>query len=164
MTVKSQSDAQVRAELVDEVIDRMPDWVTALTRLNDAVADRMGVGATDLHCLHALNRRGPSTAGELSEQLGRITGAITHMINRLEAVGYVRRISDPTDRRRVVVEASEAGLAKAAAGYIGLDARSRETLGDFTTEQLRAITQFVRGGINDAAAEIQQISTSIPAG
>lgn len=160
MTVKPQSDAHVRAALVDQVIGGMPDWVTTLTRMNDVVADRMGVGATDLHCLHALNRRGPSSAGELSTQLGRTTGAITHMINRLEGAGYVRRVSDPADRRRVVVEASEEGLAKAAAGYDGLDARSRQSLSEFTTDQLRAIARFVRSGIDDAAAEVQQISTS----
>nr|WP_281250094.1 MarR family transcriptional regulator [Nonomuraea jiangxiensis] len=68
-------------------------------------------------CLHALDRAGASTAGALSSQLGRTTGAVTHMIDRLEKAGYVRRKPDPQDRRRVLVEASASGLERIASLY-----------------------------------------------
>ena len=36
--------------------------------------------------------------------MGLTTGAVTRVIDRLEQAGYVRRTTDPADRRRVVVE------------------------------------------------------------
>src|SRR4051812_37338742 len=69
-----------------------------------AVADRMGVSVTDAKCRSILLQLGPMTAGMLAEQLGLTTGAVTGVINRLESAGFVRRVADPKDRRRVVVE------------------------------------------------------------
>ena len=47
---------------------------------------------------------GPITAGELAERTGLTTGAITGVIDRLEKAGFVRRVKDPDDRRRVIIE------------------------------------------------------------
>ncbi|HEY7130982.1 MAG TPA: MarR family transcriptional regulator, partial [Candidatus Limnocylindrales bacterium] len=47
---------------------------------------------------------GATTAGRLSEITGLTSGAVTRVIDRLEQAGYVRRIPDPADRRRVIVE------------------------------------------------------------
>jgi DNA-binding MarR family transcriptional regulator len=43
-------------------------------------------------------------AGRLGELTGLTTGAVTGMIDRLEEEGYVRRINDPKDRHRTIVE------------------------------------------------------------
>src|SRR4051794_32053548 len=68
-----------------------------------AVADQLGLNLTDLSCTGILSAEGPITAGRLAELTGLTTGAITGVIDRLERAGYVRRESDPNDRRRVVV-------------------------------------------------------------
>ena len=47
---------------------------------------------------------GATTAGRLSEITGLTSGAVTRVIDRLEQAGYVRRVPDPADRRRVIVE------------------------------------------------------------
>ena len=44
------------------------------------------------------------SAGRLSELTGLTTGAVTGIIDRLEKAGYVRRINDPKDRRRTIIE------------------------------------------------------------
>lgn len=69
-----------------------------------AIADAAGIHSTDFECLDLLDWTGPVTAGELARRLGVTSGAITGVIDRLERAGWVRRTSDPTDRRRVVVE------------------------------------------------------------
>jgi len=68
-----------------------------------AVADRLGMGLTDLLCCAVLSATGPTTAGRLAELMGLTTGAITGVVDRLETLGYARREADPTDRRRVIV-------------------------------------------------------------
>jgi len=77
---------------------------TATVLFHSAVADRLGVGVTDVKCYSVLRQTGPITAGELGERVGLTTGAITGVIDRLEQVGLVRRARDPRDRRRVVLE------------------------------------------------------------
>ena len=69
-----------------------------------AIADRAGIHGTDFECLDVLDWAGPITAGELARHVGITSGAVTGVIDRLERIGFVRRASDPRDRRRVIVQ------------------------------------------------------------
>jgi DNA-binding MarR family transcriptional regulator len=69
-----------------------------------ALAERAGMHPTDFECVDVLDWTGPIPAGELARRVGLTSGAITGVIDRLERGGWVRRTSDPTDRRRVIVE------------------------------------------------------------
>jgi DNA-binding MarR family transcriptional regulator len=60
------------------------------------------LSATDRKCLDLLSR-GPVTAGEIASFTGLTTGAVTGIIDRLTKVEYAERVSDPQDRRRVLV-------------------------------------------------------------
>ena len=53
--------------------------------------------------------------------MGLTTGAVTRVIDRLEQAGYVRRVPDPADRRRVIVEVVPDKVAgvKATLGRVG---------------------------------------------
>lgn len=44
------------------------------------------------------------TSGELASRLALSSGATTRLMDRMVAAGYARRITDPADRRRVLVE------------------------------------------------------------
>jgi DNA-binding MarR family transcriptional regulator len=71
----------------------------------DAAAARLGLNRTDLDCWSIVHLSGSATAGELAEITGLTTGAMTGVIDRLVHAGYVRRDTDPDDRRRVIVRA-----------------------------------------------------------
>lgn len=85
------------------------------------------------------------------------TGAVTHMIDRLEKAGYVRRMPDPRDRRRVLVEALPPGLERIASFYDGIDARSRQLMAAFPDDQLAAIHAFLLGSYESAAQECDRL-------
>jgi DNA-binding MarR family transcriptional regulator len=70
---------------------------------HQAIADRLGLGATEHRTLDILLLNGPRTAGELAATTGLTTGAITGVVDRLERAGFVRRERDRDDRRRVLV-------------------------------------------------------------
>jgi DNA-binding MarR family transcriptional regulator len=70
-----------------------------------AVAERLGMHPTDLQFLGFVQLHGPTTPGQLAELSGLTTGAVTGVLDRLERAEFVRRVSDPADRRRVLVEA-----------------------------------------------------------
>lgn len=50
-----------------------------------------------------------SSPGALAKHEQLTTGAMTNRLDRLEAMGFVRRLPDPGDRRGVVVELTAAG-------------------------------------------------------
>ncbi len=83
-----------------------------VTRALDDLASAAGISLADYLVLGVV-RRSPdrrSTPTRICEVLRRTTGGMTLTIDRLEASGWLRRSSDPTDRRRVVVELTPAGL------------------------------------------------------
>jgi DNA-binding MarR family transcriptional regulator len=93
-----------RAQLLAD-IDREGRRTGSLGALHGrAIAERVGMHPTDFECLDVLDWTGPIAAGELARRVGLTSGAITGVIDRLERGGWVRRASDPADRRRVIVE------------------------------------------------------------
>ena len=77
----------------------------AVVFFHEAVAAHVGMNAAEWKCLGLLDQHGSLTASRLAELSGFTTGAITGIVDRLERGGYVRRNSNPEDRRSVIVEA-----------------------------------------------------------
>lgn len=73
--------------------------------LNTACAERLGLHATEWECVNLLVDALPQplTAGQLAAHSGLTTGAVTGVLDRLEAKRWVNRERDPNDRRRVIV-------------------------------------------------------------
>src|SRR5437763_16142420 len=72
--------------------------------VDDLICQLLGINRTDARCLDILDERGRMNAGDLAEASRLTTGAITAVIDRLERAGLARRVPDPADRRRVLVE------------------------------------------------------------
>ncbi|GAA4814058.1 MarR family transcriptional regulator [Actinomycetospora chlora] len=107
----------------EDVVAALAAWSVRLVQFNGLVADRMGVGATELQCLYELARHGPATPGVLAGRLNLTTGSASRVVERLHAAGHVRRVADPADRRRVLVEPEAASIARIGAAYDPLNAR-----------------------------------------
>jgi DNA-binding MarR family transcriptional regulator len=80
------------------------EYLTAQIVVGQALAQVLGLGATDFFGLNLIALSGSLTAGELATRIGLSTGAATRLIDRLEQAGYVRRVRDQADRRKVVIE------------------------------------------------------------
>ncbi|RFU41236.1 MarR family transcriptional regulator [Actinomadura logoneensis] len=78
--------------------------MSALMLHGQASAKAVDLGATDLYALNILKLFGPLTPGELGRRAGLTTGPTTRLVDRLEQAGYVRRVPDADDRRKVIVE------------------------------------------------------------
>jgi DNA-binding MarR family transcriptional regulator len=115
--------------------------------VDDLICQLLGVNRTDARCLDILDQHGSMSAGDLAEASRLSTGAITAVIDRLERAGYARRVPDPRDRRRVVVELTP----KADAATIELMVEPMRKLykpmaDDYTEEELRLFIDFTRRG------------------
>ena len=84
-----------------------------------AVAERLGLGPADHKCLDLLVERGSMTSSQLAAITGLTTGAITGVVNRLEAAGYVQRQPDPDDRRKQVLTPVPEGIQSSRSGTCG---------------------------------------------
>jgi DNA-binding MarR family transcriptional regulator len=134
------------ATLNDEV-GRKSSTATILFQM--AIADHMGLGLTDLVCGEILSRTGPIAAGELAELSGLTTGAITGVVDRLEKAGLVRRVNDPDDRRRVILEPVTARFEESGRDpYTALEEAFSEVYARYTDEQLVILLDFLRRSVD----------------
>lgn len=133
-----------RERLVAELAREVRLMARQMVRFYDAVADQLGLHITDLTCLGTLRDRGRASPGELATELGLTTGAVTRVIDRLERQGFVRRVPDPHDGRRVIVEL----VAEAQAPVVGLFASQAahvtESVADLGEPELRLLLAYVR--------------------
>ena len=150
---------QTKDELIGELTNEIRAGQVAVDQMDDAACRALGVNRTDGRCLDIIDREGPVAAGRLAQASGLTTAAVTAVIDRLERAGYARRVDDPKDRRRVLVELTP--LLRERAGVIwGPHQFFVEQLQQFTVEQLRFLLDFNRIGreYNETrAAEVREL-------
>ncbi|GAB2988439.1 MarR family winged helix-turn-helix transcriptional regulator [Saccharothrix stipae] len=134
-------------EVPADVLERFSAYAretSALTVLfHTRVAEQMGLSPTDEKCLDlAMRADGPITAGRIAELSGLSTGAVTGVIDRLERAGYVRRVRDPHDRRKVLVEVTLPDEDKLADLFTGAQETLREVLGRFTPQERDVLERY----------------------
>ena len=106
----------------------------ARDRMRAALGRVAGVSETDLDVLEHLEAEGSLTQRELGERLSITSGAVTMLVDRLEAAGWVRRGPHPSDRRYVLVELTEKAATDAPEGLASYHARIRAIADTVPTE------------------------------
>jgi DNA-binding MarR family transcriptional regulator len=132
--------------LIAEVANAIALFQSATSVVDAAAADLLGINATDLRCLGRLYAQGPSTAGDLADACGLSRGAMTAALDRLEGAGYVRRVRDDVDRRRITVEVTPLArdLTEQIWGPIGTE--GVDALRRMTETELTFLRDFLRRG------------------
>jgi DNA-binding MarR family transcriptional regulator len=93
----------MRAAAVETLLIEIRELSSDFDSLSQAVADRVGLSATDLLAMDLISRTDRVTAGQIGDRLHMTSGAITGVIDRLERAGLAKRVPDSEDRRRVLV-------------------------------------------------------------
>jgi DNA-binding MarR family transcriptional regulator len=134
-----------KKKLVEELISEFRESGNQDDAFDNLAAKQLGVSETDLHCLNIIQNAGGLTAGELAVQAGLTTGAVTGVIDRLEKVGFARRVPDPKDRRRVKLEVTSKFYKRAEKIWAPVAAEWSAALGrQFSAEELELIIRFLR--------------------
>jgi DNA-binding MarR family transcriptional regulator len=124
--------------------------------IDELFCQLLGINRTDARCLDILEQEGSMSAGQLAQESRLTTGAITAVIDRLERAGYARRVTDPGDRRRVLVEATPKAFAAAAELMANpMIALWRPLSERYSDEQIQLFIDFTRAGreLQDRHAE-----------
>ena len=144
-----------RTGLVDALERELRRGTGQSVAFSHAVAERLGLHATDLECLGFLFDEGPAPAGRLAELSGLTTGAVTRMIDRLERAGFVRREPDPRDRRRVIVRLVPERAHEVAALFEPMSRAMADLYARYSDEQLALLLDFAK-----RAADVGQEQTA----
>jgi DNA-binding MarR family transcriptional regulator len=159
----------IARELSDQVAASLRALSTEIDRLDQAAADRYGLNRTDMRALDIVGRAGPLAPTALARKLGFTTGGVTSVLDRLEQAGYVRRQPHPGDRRRQVVQTTEATTGMDREVFGGLIAKTSDLLATYTDDQLLVIRDFLRrlgeltAAYADAIREREHVSPAGPA-
>jgi DNA-binding MarR family transcriptional regulator len=151
--------------LVREVQASLRALSTEIDRLDQVAADRYGLNRTDMRALDLVGQAGRLTPTDLARRLGLTTGGVTSVLDRLERAGYARRLPDPGDRRRLLVETTAATAARDAEVFGALLQATQSALEAFTDQELAVIGRFLERtrAITAAHANALAASTQEPA-
>ena len=132
-----------RVALLEEIGDFSRKSQAATDLFDERISEFLGINRTDGRCV---GRHGKVSAGQLSIEAGLTTGAVTAVIDRLESAGYVQRVRDPVDRRKVWVENTAHTNELVDIVFGVYDIIGPIMLRHFTDEQLDGIRAFLRIG------------------
>jgi DNA-binding MarR family transcriptional regulator len=97
---------------VEGIVDRIAGISRRLNWTMDETLSEFGLDSAEHKALSVLAQAGEpyrSTPGGLARRMDLSSGAMTNRLDRLETAGLIRRLPDPDDRRRVVVELTDHG-------------------------------------------------------
>ena len=132
-----------KAELMKRVILGARAYGISNVLFRHAMAQRLGLNATDMECLGLLFIRGISSPTELASHTGLTSGATTAMLDRLEHAGLIERRPNPRDRRGTRIVLRKAGTERVAPWFAAVRAAQDELVSSYTEAELRVLLDFL---------------------
>lgn len=140
-------DMSNRKILIEKLSMLLREQSTQTVMFHAFLANKLGLNLTDHKVLDVLTRYEGMTAGELAKVTGLTTGAITGVIDRLERERFVRRTSDPGDRRKVLVKVLPGSQERLLPVFAPIAKRTQDFLKKYTEAELATIVDFIENSI-----------------
>jgi DNA-binding MarR family transcriptional regulator len=131
--------------VTEGLVTRMQWIVHRIKRAQQAGLEGLGISGGEWELLHTLRRQGQpwrAASTSLAGDLRLSPSALTNRVDRMEGAGLVRRVADPEDRRKVLVEPTADGMAlyeRAMNAQGGLEQELVATLDPAEREALNAL-------------------------
>jgi DNA-binding MarR family transcriptional regulator len=138
-----------RDEILKKIGFAIARWQQAIEAFDGAVAEAYDLSAAERRCIGTITH-GPQPTSAIARAINLTPAAVTTLIDRLEARGFVRRQSDPNDRRKVMVVAAEKTEELVARAYHPIFLAGSAMLEGYSMDEMRLILRFVE------AAEVMQ--------
>ena len=132
-----------RRALLDDAVAAALDLSMAKVEFHTAVAECLGLGATEEKAVDILQGHGPLTAGDLAVRTGLAPATVTALIDKLEDKGFVHRRPHPDDGRRVLVVPEPAMAKRMAPLYVEFVKLTNQFLDRFTEDELDLIAEVL---------------------
>ncbi len=118
-----------------------------LARRQEAVFGRFGLNRGEVGLLSALRIAGPThqlSPTRLARGLMLSSAGVTSRIDRLERRGFVRRLDDPNDRRGVIIELTDDGLAAVDAAVAANSESDRQLMERLEPGEIAQLESLLR--------------------
>ena len=148
---------QSKQELLDAISDQFrisQNWSDAF---DETASEILGINRTDMRVIDIVTRMGRATAGEVAKQAALTTGGVTAVVDRLEKAGYLRRVRDEDDRRRVWLEATPELHEKSWEIWGPLSDLWQSRAGNLSREQLEFVLEFLADCNEMMAGQIERV-------
>lgn len=127
-------------------------WATrrldvARTGLMVAFSRAVGITVSEMIALEHIGSSGGLGPSELARRLQMTTGAVTALVDRLEASGYVERAAHPSDRRRIVISRTQKADDDITEEVAPMVMEILELAGSFADAERQAVGRFLDGFI-----------------
>ncbi|TDD26840.1 MarR family transcriptional regulator [Actinomadura sp. KC06] len=130
---------------IEGAVTRMVHLVEHLKHVRDRSLVASDLQRHEYDTLHALaGRHGSAAPSQLAADLGMAPNSITGRLDALERRGFVRRSPSAADRRRVVVELTDAGRAAWLGAMDRVGHEEYRLLGTLSADERRALSDLLR--------------------
>jgi len=148
-----------RRALLNKLWDLGRKMSTQTVFLHQAIAQSVGLNATDTKCVDLILRApdGSVTAGQLSEMTGLTTGAITHILDRLEKRQFIERARDTEDRRKVFVRVRPERLARLVPKYEAIGKAYLALAEQYGDKELKLICDYLERSSEVSERELAKV-------
>jgi MarR family transcriptional regulator, organic hydroperoxide resistance regulator len=142
MTSQQTDTADARARLERLMGADLRDLTSESDWISRRFAEQNHVSANEFRALLFVmlaERSGVHlTAGELRKQMGLSGAAITYLVERMADTGHLRRETDPSDRRKVILRYGERGMTVATEFFAQLAKHNAQALAHLPEADLEA--------------------------
>lgn len=137
-------------------------FLSASDAFEEALGHVLGLNATDVRCVDLLDQHGTMTAGALADLAGISSGAVTFLLDRLERAGFVSRVRDLEDRRRVLVELVPLARTQIFELHRGVRDALRAAAQRYSVSELERVISFLGEGTRAYEAELPLLFSHMP--
>lgn len=153
--------AKLTGEVPEDVLARFGqlgrELSTVTVLFHSRIAERLGLSGTDHKCFELVRAAtAPLTAGQIAQLSGLSTGAVTGVIDRLERRSFVRRVRDPHDRRKVLVEIAEFEETRYPHLFDDVMKLTERVLARFSPEEWDVLERYIRAILEEYAQIISR--------
>ncbi|QYJ87790.1 MarR family transcriptional regulator [Shewanella mesophila] len=96
---------------MDKLSHEIVEFYEKLSSWEHAVVKNAGYSLPQVHAVEILGANGAMRMKELAEKIGITTGTLTVQIDRMEKADLVTRKAHASDRRAILVDLTDKGLA-----------------------------------------------------
>jgi DNA-binding MarR family transcriptional regulator len=133
------------------------EYSDATVLFHTTVAQLLDLNPTDYKTVRMLERLGPMSAGEIARWTGLAAASVTDLVDRLERKGFVRRASDPADRRRVMIEPVAQKVASARRHFDSARQALERLYQRYEEDELAVISDFLSRNAERLRAETARL-------
>ncbi|WP_189425149.1 MarR family winged helix-turn-helix transcriptional regulator [Devosia pacifica] len=124
--------------------EALQDFLRNVEAARDQAAREQNLHPTDFACIGYLFRVGvPVSPKQIISRMNLSSGSGTALLDRLQSLGYTRRLPNPDDRRSVLIELDQRAAAEPLKRYLELEESYRRATDQFSDEDLEVIAEFV---------------------